>query len=61
MKISELSALNKFNKDELEAFKELLTTKNKNTITVFSDPDQSKDMKWEQPEWLIEYPPLQKN
>ena len=50
-----------FNKDELEAFKELLTTKNKNTITVFSDPDQSKDMKWEQPEWLIEYPPLQKN
>ena len=50
-----------FNNNELGAFKELLTPKNKDTITVFSDPDQAKDMKWEQPEWLIEYPPLQKN
>lgn len=50
-----------FSIEQINNLRKLLNNDDKNTITVFADRYQAKDLNWSPPDWLTAYPPLLKN
>ena len=50
-----------FSIEQINNLRKLLNNDDKNTITVFADKYQAKDLDWAPPDWLTTYPPLLRN
>ena len=50
-----------FSIEQINNLRKLLNNDDKNTITVFADKYQAKDLNWSPPDWLTTYPPLLRN